>query len=276
MQKIYTEVLPSNELRQFVDCYWVLSADGPGGQEDHRVIPDLCNDIIFDVGRSAFPSFGGSSAQVVGAMTRPNCSSIVPGIKLCGIRFKPLGAAAVPGIPVGELKDLQIDLCDLGLNGFNLRDALAEIGDSQKQIQYVDSFLKRRMHIFTAIDQRLCAAIEITAKAAGRVSIDSLSRTLNLSRRHLSRMFSDQTGLSPKEFCRIVRVRNALQQIRLLSCRPDWSNLALEYGYFDQAHFINDFRSVVGISPHQYWANETTLGEGSLAPLPDQMAPAAS
>ena len=83
----------------------------------------------------------------------------------------------------------------------------------------------------------------IIRSAAGTTRMDELSRQAGVSTRQLRRLFLAETGLTPKHLFRILRFRAAVQQ---MTPRSDFASLALEAGYYDQAHFINEFREFSG------------------------------
>jgi AraC-like DNA-binding protein len=75
-----------------------------------------------------------------------------------------------------------------------------------------------------------------------------VSRRVGLSRRTFIRRFTDEVGLTPKLFWRIQRFQEALRLVRT-GRRPAWADVALDCGYYDQAHFIRDFRAFSGLTP---------------------------
>lgn len=84
----------------------------------------------------------------------------------------------------------------------------------------------------------------------GRVRVDDLARLAGLSTRQFRRLCLDLTGLSPKYLCRAIRIRHAASQV--LAANDGFSSVALDCGYYDQAHFINEFRALVGLTPTEY------------------------
>ena len=85
----------------------------------------------------------------------------------------------------------------------------------------------------------------------GQIEIASLLSDFDLNYKRLERMFKKQVGLSPKAYSKVVRVQHILQQ---LEAAPGQKLVELAYhaGYFDQAHFIREFRSVTGVTPRQH------------------------
>ena len=217
------------------------------------VLPDHCTDLIFDIGNTPFKNFGSTRSKIIGVMTHAKGSVLVPGNKLLGIRFKPYGASAVFGIQADELMDQSIDISLIRKNEFNIRDQLIEFDETLKQVELLNEFFLSKIKIFHPIHKPTERAVHLISKSGGSISVSTLAETLGLTRRHLSRSFATNVGLSPKEFLRIERFRAVLKVIDSAKTQPDWSNLALEYGFYDQAHFVGEFSRIMGTSPHRYW-----------------------
>jgi AraC-like DNA-binding protein len=81
--------------------------------------------------------------------------------------------------------------------------------------------------------------------------VGDVARQIGLSQRRFIQIFQEEVGLMPKLFVRIQRFQSAL---RLIGQEQEWTNIALRSGYFDQAHFIHDFRTFSGITPTTYLA----------------------
>ena len=84
-------------------------------------------------------------------------------------------------------------------------------------------------------------------------TVDDLSARARLGKRSLQRLFNEYVGVSPKWVIRRYRLHELLERVHS-GAEPDYAQLALELGYYDQAHLINDFRSIVGYSPGLYHA----------------------
>ncbi len=81
--------------------------------------------------------------------------------------------------------------------------------------------------------------------------VDDILLQLKLNKRTLQRLFRQYVGISPKWMIKRYRLHEAAEQLAAGSV-TDWPKLALDCGYFDQAHFIRDFKSIVGRSPAEY------------------------
>jgi len=88
------------------------------------------------------------------------------------------------------------------------------------------------------------------AECGGQVSMDALANAASLSPRQFRRICVERTGLSPKHLARVLRFRQATKYAN--GQRPDWADVAIASGYYDQAHLINEFKELAGVSPAQF------------------------
>jgi AraC-like DNA-binding protein len=240
----YVEHAPSPALRDRVECFWSMSA--PGGAPGHRVLPDGCVDILFDVSGSPI---------VVGAMTRALVTETrAAATELLGVRFRPGEAASVLGVALRELSDRTIDLDDVwGARGRRVSDAVLERRLVEERIALLSRVIEERLaatpraEATDATTRRVREAVRLVREAEVVPSIDALAAKLGVGTRTLERAFDERVGLGPKMFCRVVRLQRAVAAID----RRDvaWSTLALDVGCADQAHLVREVRELAGASP---------------------------
>jgi len=88
-------------------------------------------------------------------------------------------------------------------------------------------------------------------RAGGNLSIASLAPALGVTRQHLARAFARHVGVPPKTFARVTRVRRALAKARVATA-VDWAALAIDVGYYDQAHLAGEVRELTGRTPSEW------------------------
>ena len=212
------ELRPAADLAACIDAYWWSDGDACA-----RIVPDGCADVIFD-GREPF---------IVGTMTRPIEARSSEG--MFGIRFRPGRAALALGVPLTEITDARVPLRDIRRR---FPDVRLENADAAMRALFADA----------NPDPRVDAAVDVIVRSGGLAPIDSVAAAAGVSRQHLARAFAYHVGVSPKTFARVMRFR------RVLACADrlqpvDWADFALELGYFDQSHFIAEFREFAGETP---------------------------
>jgi AraC-like DNA-binding protein len=245
--KEYREYAPSAALANYVECYWSRGGfpDVPGTP---RVLPDGCIDILFE-----FAS-GQGRAYVIGPMTRALVIGNTRPDQYVGVRFRPGGAFAFFDLPMHALTDARIELADVWQDAAELEESVNDSVSVSRQVQLLDQMLCARLSSIRPLDQQIQLAISSLKSSSGLIPIDTLSSGLGITRQHLNRKFQAHIGLNSKTFARIVRMHHLLATARNL-IQVDWCMLALETGYYDQAHMIDDFRDLCGISPARYLAS---------------------
>jgi AraC-like DNA-binding protein len=227
---MYTEYRPPQALAASVECFWT-NTPGPGAV--HRVMPDGAIDIVL-----TFDGEDLTSATVVGTMTT---ALVVPPsmTRYVGVRFLPGAAPALLGVPASELTDRRIALDDVW-PGVEPRD--------------LASLLLRRP---VTPPPDIVAAVRAIRQSRGMLAVAALGPALGITRQQLARRFAQAVGVTPKTFARIVRMQAVM---RRAASAPDWSGLAYELGYADQSHLVNDFRTLTGLTPGDWFQNSKTHG----------------
>lgn len=213
----------------------------PSEDEAHqRVLPDGCTDLIFSM------VDGRVHAYAVGTMTRPLMAPRKPGEEIFGVRFHPAMSHGLLRVPTGLLTDQVVELESLwGQDARALEQRLAEAATREERMALIAAALQPRDD-----DTPVQRAALWVVENRGEASADELARHAGLSARQFRRLCIEQTGVGPKMLCRIVRFRAAVNDTASRS--TDWAGFALDHGYYDQAHFINEFREFSGLTPAEY------------------------
>jgi AraC-like DNA-binding protein len=251
----YDEHAPSAALADHVVCLWtsVSTGDGVVPVRTHSVLPDGCMDIILDLGDSETGMDAPTPpvrerAFVVGAMTRPLIVVRRGHVRYLGVRFRPGRAAGALRLAASELTDERIPLSAVWADAQSLVDRIGEIRSLAGQLTALDAVLAKRVALAGAPPPEVDRAVGQILSARGRVAIESLSEMVGRSRQHLARVFGQHVGLSPKMLSRVVRARAALELLRRAPA-PSRSALALDLGFYDQAHLITELRMLTGLTP---------------------------
>ena len=108
--------------------------------------------------------------------------------------------------------------------------------------------------------KRIDDSIRNINQTLGKISIEELSSRACLSRKQYERIFTDNIGISPKRFLRIVRFQNVIFQKQMRQ-NSNLTTLAYDCGYFDQSHMINDFKILSGKTPSQYFREGEVISD---------------
>ncbi|HKO99861.1 MAG TPA: AraC family transcriptional regulator [Pyrinomonadaceae bacterium] len=259
----YREITPSPALTPYIECFWTLERDATAEQaEPERILPDGCVELILNFG-DRFRALRDNGSQedqpnffMVGQMTKPML--IVPsgGVEIIGIRFHPGGTLPFFKNPMNELTNEIVEIGALS-NSFEseLINDVGEFRTLSEKVSRLDELLVSRASTRTESSLRLLVN-EIVARA-GQVTVEELATTAGISNRQLARRFLSDVGLTPKLLCRILR----FQQVFRALDRNDagWSAIALDCGYYDQAHLIRDFQHFAGKAPALLLAQASPL-----------------
>jgi AraC-like DNA-binding protein len=246
----YREHQPSDALKPFIDCYWTRV--GREGAET-RVIPDGAVDIILDL---AAPSLS-SAAFVVGTMTAPLVVSTSRPCEYVAVRFHPGGAQPLLGNSMRELSDHRVALASIWSSqvASEWTERLKEVESGPGRVRLLERLLIGRIPGSPPPDPRVREAVRRIKLSGGSFPVKRMSSTLGLTRQHLTRLFDFHVGVGVKIFSRITRLRHVLRALERASperCRVDWARLAVDAGYFDQAHLVRDFKALTGLTPERF------------------------
>jgi AraC-like DNA-binding protein len=234
----YSEHPVPYRLVPYVECLWTLEADQP--ISEYPVLPDGCVDIVFSRGRGA---------QVIGTMTHAQKFALPGGQFDCGVRFRPGMSYGFICLPGTEMADRSLPLSDAwGTAGRNLNSRLGDARSANECIGLIADAL--RLVPESGVVQRVATAI---VARCGQVRVDELAFDAGMSARQLRRLFLEQIGLTPKHLSRVIRFRESVSRLGKTR-RGDFTQVALDCGYYDQAHFINEFRELSGYRPAEFAA----------------------
>ena len=265
MRVMYREFVPDPPLRPFVDRLWVL--EGPAAAIDTGPIPpDGCAEIIVHAG----DPFAGRGADgrlhpqervlVAGQATRAIDLAPQGVARIAGARLRPAGARALLRLPQSEITNRIVPLAEIHRG---LARALADDVATRQELNGMAEAMAAAIASAAASGGPPASpAARAVAHALGRrglVRVAGLATAAGVGARQLERLFLDHVGVPPKLFLRIVRFQEVLRALRETPERPDWARLAVEHGFYDQAHFIRDFREFAGATPAAWQVTEESL-----------------
>jgi len=108
--------------------------------------------------------------------------------------------------------------------------------------------------------RRITGVIELIQQRRGNISIEAMASKACLSRRQFERVFTEQIGATPKQYLKTIRFQNAIYQ-KQLHKELNMTELSYESGYYDQSHFISEFKSMCGQTPRQFFAENEACSD---------------
>jgi AraC-like DNA-binding protein len=241
-----------------VACLWTLTGDADVSAFD-LILPDGRPELVVHRGdpfRQRLAS-GATRRQprrlVVGQMS--GAVALAPGrrVESIGVRFTPAGLSPLCPFPQAELAD-RIVAVDALAHASALQTLAAAAADAPTIDVAIAALGDTLLGVYATappLDPRLQRAVVAITESGGDVAVDALAVATGVSSRWLERRFRAAVGVSPKRLGRLVRFRRALAA---LDANPADGGVAvaLDHGYYDQAHFIAEFRAFAGDAPRRF------------------------
>lgn len=256
---------PHQDLATLVKCYWTLEIPKEKTPEKNTIVPDGCMKMIFHYGdRYKHHSEAGEShflprCFVIGQLTQPYVVEPVGETGTFFVCFHPNGFLPFATFPIKEMENTAVSLEDLfGKEGEEIGQKILNANSTTERISLAESFLFKRLANTETIDHIVKSTVETILTANGQFSIDLLSKQNNTNRRQLARKFSSDIGLSPKQLSKTIRLQAALKML-LTENVTSLTNLAYDNEYYDQAHFIKEFKEFTGLTPKEFYGDNLKM-----------------
>ncbi len=264
---VYLERKPSPPLNFFVRTFWYARIPSPA-QPRERILPSGCMQLIVNLAREFLVDcFADGSEQrnsasiIVGARSIYEMIDTADMAELIGVVFQPGGFPPMFSEAADLFRGRNVPLeCLWGARAASLRERLCGAPGAALKLRLLESLLLEGMTGKLTRSPILEFALPHFSRNPRAVTVKETARQTGWSVRRFSQLFKEQVGVSPKVWCRIQRFQRAVAQLHQSADMP-WPELALDCGYYDQSHFVNDFRAFSGINPSTYrsqprqWAN---------------------
>lgn len=238
-----TRYTPTSDLAPFVEWYWIIHWD-LRGQAPHvqDVLPYPSVNLAVEESQSGL--FG----IVTGKFSR----ELVGKGRVIAAKFRPGGFYPFVHVPLSQFTNKTTPLMDLfGDEGTKLEQRILAVDDDQAALQLLEVFLCERLPQPDPNATLVNQIINTVIADRSITRVDELVSRINLSKRSLQRLFSQYVGVTPKWVIQRYRLQDAADQL-IKDQTTDCTDLAVRLGYFDLAHFIKDFKTIVGVSPAEY------------------------
>jgi AraC-like DNA-binding protein len=257
----YQTFEPSQELTTLIKCYWTFESPKEETPQRQTIVPDGCMEMIFHCGDlyRQYLENENSIIQprcfVIGQLTRPLEIEPTGETDIFSVRFHPDGFLPFLTAPIKQMKDTAVALEQLfGDDGQQLEQEILSANSTPERIELIETFLSSHLTDPETISRVVKLTVETILSANGQVPVDELLQRTNISRRQLERKFSSAIGLSPKQLSKIIRLQAALKML-LSKNFTSLTALAYENEYYDQAHFIKDFKELTGFTPKEFYGD---------------------
>jgi AraC-like DNA-binding protein len=242
---------PPADLEPWVQHYWSVSWDLRGCEPFlQETLPHPNLHIVFD----------DNGVQVAGVHTARFSTTLHDESRVFGIKFRPGGFRPFLGSSVSALANrvvpiAQVFTASAAAGAQQWKRTMQSLADDDALIAAASEFLRARLPApdeNVALASRLVEQIFKASEGESEIrSVEELARRSGMSQRSLQRLFQEYVGAGPKWVIRRYRLHELVERLKAGGVL-DGAQTALDLGYFDQAHLINDFRSIVGYTPTRY------------------------
>jgi AraC-like DNA-binding protein len=261
----YNTFKPSPDLETIIKCFWTLQVPKEFEKEKQQILPDGCIEIIFNLGDDIKRYVTEDEfiiqprSFVLGQISKPFIVEPTGLVDTFAVRFFPINFFKLINISMANLVNKETELKELFDQPkiAKLELDITQAKDSAQRIKITEAFLLDLIKQSVNIDDLLQSTIDTIVQTNGTVSINNILLDQQMQRRQLERKFSKHIGLSPKQLCRIIRLQATLKAMH--NNTKGLTSVGYENHFFDQAHFIKDFKDFTGISPKEFYEDQKFL-----------------
>jgi AraC-like DNA-binding protein len=252
-------VQPSLCLRPYVRSYWYFRRELPLlSYHEEYMHPRGGFGIVFNFGDQIHLDSQTLNESVFldGTNTVSRKLGFQGHIELMGVQFHEGGAFPFLGIPLHELQNEINLLSALGKPDLvHLHERLYEAKTLSVRINLLETWLERRLSLGKEQHALIPVSLSVLREGAGNLRMAELATKWSVSQRQLERLYQREVGMSPKQYAQLLRIETARLSLKRMS-EATTARLAVELGFYDQAHFIRAFRAVVGVTPSAYMSRK--------------------
>jgi AraC-like DNA-binding protein len=268
----YQEFSPHQSLAPFIEQYYFLDL-GKGGAITNiqALTAEPYSFLVFRLhGESLYTDRAKHNAAeklptsfIAGQMTYPTRLVHSAGMAQLGVKFSAGGLYQLSSVPASAFTNEVVAFDALfGTAAQDLENQIQTLPSLARQVQCIDTFFRKRLSQLKPQDCSAQHAVDCVKQHHGTVSIDDVAYQSCISSRQLRRKFEDYVGMSPKRFSALVRFTRAHAAIHHTAAhstsRINFAAIACQTGYYDQAHFIREFKLFSGLTPAAFLHHVTS------------------
>ena len=258
----YQTFQPHPDLSALVKFYWTLEVPFDPNNEKQKIIPDGHIEMTFNfkdkikryVSETDFIVH--PNAMVMGQRTKSYFIEPLGDVDSFAICFYPYGFSNFASTPLEDLLDVEAPITSLfeETQAKTLEENIHKATSTQERIEIIEAFLFDQLNQNQTIENLVKTTVDTLLETNGSSPINQILKGDLSKRRQLERNFKKQIGISPKQLGKVLRLQTALKMI--LNNDENLTSIAYESEYFDQAHFIKDFKEFIGTTPKSFLGNK--------------------
>ena len=250
-------------LREYIRNYHLMESEGPDRfLPKRRIYTYGCVVLVFHYDQPSLFQERNKSAYIeprtviCGPQTNYYDLALSGKTGMIFVIFQPYGAGMFFQMPINEIvnQNIAFELL-IKKDAWEIEDKILHAQSVQERIKLIDDFLLERLIQNNRKSDQIAAAFATLHHCQGRVTVKQLAASSCLSIKQFERKFPTFVGLSPKQYLRIVRFQKVIQ-LRNNDHFSNYTSLAYDCDYYDQSHFIHDFKSITDLSPREFFKNQ--------------------
>jgi AraC-like DNA-binding protein len=257
---VFRGYAPPPPLSRFVELFWYYEGSGPTTGKE-LILPTGTMQLIVRLGDAAMQVWdrndrlqvdNRNGTMINGVHSQPFIIDTSDQDALIGVQFRLGGAFPFLGMPSSELKNINTGLDDVwGQRAEELRCRVCEAPTITERFAVMERWLQSMVSAPLVRHRSVKRGLRVLDDPTVAASVADIAADIGLSKRRFIEVFKQQVGLTPKLYARVRRFQSVITS---LDDRADvvWPEVAVDCGYFDQAHFIRDFKQFCGLTPGKY------------------------
>lgn len=267
---IYKQVPPNQELAHLIKSFWLIDSEGDKSIRREKIIPDGYPELIFHFGDSYRININGEwklqeKSLLAGQIRNFFFLENTGESKMFAIKFQPWAVRVLFGIDMSALTDNVIKVSKEIEKKISVIRKIA-IGSMEflVKVKAIEEEFQDFMHSNQVTVDSKYKIVQTLVETDASIPLKALQEKHGISERSLERYFKTNIGLAPKYYSRIIRFSSIFKLVQDKSV--DWADIVHRAGYYDQSHFIKNFKEFTGEDPSKYGFSEKNMANFFLKP----------
>lgn len=259
---IKNDIRPNKLLKSYISRYWSWESDDSRIYSLPLLAPGTGAELIFHYGDSFSVRNSNTvipEAHLLSLRNRSIDLTESNNIGIFSVRFRAGMLRYFTNIPLGDLFDSFINIEDIwGIDGKVLQDKILNCDSFDKRVSITEDFLLTKLRNRFSENELIDFAVDKIYSLNGFNQLSDISEELNISTRHFQRIFKKHLGESPKSIFKKSRFEHTIKSL-LITKESNYLDTALNYGYYDQSHFIKDMNQYLMKSPKDFFIEKNFM-----------------
>jgi len=258
---LFNHIIPDNDIKEYIEYYWIIENDDPAVHRQ-KIIPDGYPEIIIHYRDPYRININNkwevqSRYLVAGQIKKHFYLENTAASGVFGIKLRPPALTHLFDIQMDRLADKVVSIDELNEEKLHTLISRLQAGGKEERTIACNEYFRQLVAASHRPEKLIDEAIDSILACKGVIEINKLCKTLFTTQRQLQRLFKKYIGIPPKIYARIIRFNYIFQLIK--HDQLTWTQVALDAGYYDQAHFIRNFKSFTGEDPSRYFFDEKNI-----------------